>query len=296
MVSEWCNGRDVKQFLSENPHVDRDIIVAQIADGLNYLHDCNVIHGDIRPKNILSVKSHGGFSVKLCDYRLSTIFHESPIFLEIATVIGCLRYASPELLIGKALDSRNKMSDVWAFACTAAEILEGETPYSWIGRDTSVPQAVIGKVLPFDFKGGNRIRGAIQRCVEYSPRDRPSMKEVMEKINEHYFQQKNKQVAKVTPWNLQIRDDSVLQQRNLSRPNNYGRLADDMGYISQQRVDPRMMGRRPMTGEHRTDDLRGAGQQRMMDAPRGRMPHKGTADHTIHRQPEIVNLDNYDDE
>jgi hypothetical protein len=33
-----------------------------------------------------------------------------------------------------------------------------------------------------------------------------------------------------------------------------------------------------------------------MDASRGRMPHRGTADHTNNRQPEIVTLDNYDDE
>lgn len=60
--------------------------------------------------------------VKLGDYGLLTILLEASKYSDSPSVTCGLRYAAPELLIGKTLDGRNRKSDIWAFGCVAAEV------------------------------------------------------------------------------------------------------------------------------------------------------------------------------
>ncbi|KAH7345589.1 kinase-like domain-containing protein, partial [Rhizoctonia solani] len=50
MISAWaCNG-DVRRYLCASPETDR---CHCISDGLAYLHDAGIIHGDLKGANIL---------------------------------------------------------------------------------------------------------------------------------------------------------------------------------------------------------------------------------------------------
>ena len=46
-------------------------IETQIIEGLTYLHDLNIIHGDLKPDNILFTRNG---NIVLCDYGLSEYF------------------------------------------------------------------------------------------------------------------------------------------------------------------------------------------------------------------------------
>ncbi|ELU36358.1 protein tyrosine kinase domain-containing protein [Rhizoctonia solani AG-1 IA] len=51
MVSPWMENGDLTRFLVEHPYIDRYNLCAQIADGVAYLHQENVVHGDIKGVN-----------------------------------------------------------------------------------------------------------------------------------------------------------------------------------------------------------------------------------------------------
>lgn len=69
MIMEYIDGPDLKWYLTNRPWnlQERIGIVSQICSGLQYLHDQNIVHHDIKPANILFTRTG---TVKLADFSL----------------------------------------------------------------------------------------------------------------------------------------------------------------------------------------------------------------------------------
>ncbi|KAG8689636.1 hypothetical protein FRC08_010840 [Ceratobasidium sp. 394] len=48
MVAPWMGNGSLPSYLSREPNTDRLLICVQISDGLAYLHQCGIVHGDIK--------------------------------------------------------------------------------------------------------------------------------------------------------------------------------------------------------------------------------------------------------
>ncbi|MFP6584116.1 MAG: serine/threonine-protein kinase [Candidatus Hydrogenedentota bacterium] len=70
MVLEFIDGPDLKWYLENRPFQlqERLVILAQICNGLGYLHDQKLMHHDLKPANILFTRKG---QVKLCDFSLA---------------------------------------------------------------------------------------------------------------------------------------------------------------------------------------------------------------------------------
>lgn len=64
ILMEYIKGKNLKEFISKNPHLLNEIFVQTIS-GFNYLEQNNILHRDIRPENIL-VSEEG--IVKIIDF------------------------------------------------------------------------------------------------------------------------------------------------------------------------------------------------------------------------------------
>ncbi|MFN3235310.1 MAG: protein kinase domain-containing protein [Gammaproteobacteria bacterium] len=81
IVMECCNNMDLnlllKNIYSEKKHLSSSIILAfsqQIIAGLEYLHENNIVHRDLRPSNIfLHTVSEGLYTIKIGDFGISGI-------------------------------------------------------------------------------------------------------------------------------------------------------------------------------------------------------------------------------
>jgi serine/threonine protein kinase len=87
-------------------------VIREVGEGLAHAHDRRVIHGDIKPQNVMVTNSG---EVRILDFGISG---------ELAAVTPA--YASCELLEGREADPRD---DIFAVACLSYELLAGEHPF-----------------------------------------------------------------------------------------------------------------------------------------------------------------------
>lgn len=104
-------------------------LLMRICDGLAHVHQRGVLHRDLAPKNIL-VTAHG--VPKIVDFGLavdSSAYTNEALRVTLpGSVIGTLRYISPEQLRGDAA-AVGVRSDLYALGVIAFELLVGRHPY-----------------------------------------------------------------------------------------------------------------------------------------------------------------------
>ncbi len=132
-------------------------LMLQIAAGLAHAHSHRIVHGDVKPSNVILVRRTDDDGeerehVKLCDFGVVRAMTDGgdPSFL------GTPTYMSPEQCLGEPLDAR---SDVYGCGALFYELLTGEPPF--VCED---PQALLRQhllVLPLR---------PTQRCPDLDPR------------------------------------------------------------------------------------------------------------------------------
>ena len=135
-VMEWAEGRLLRTIIGEQGRlaVERTVrITFAICDALEYIHGHRVVHGDLKPDNVMvgSVDN-----IKLMDFGLA---RESAVGwwnrLRPGKAMGTPDYASPEQMKGKLGDAR---SDLYSLGIMLFEMLTGEVPFSGLDPDTAM--------------------------------------------------------------------------------------------------------------------------------------------------------------
>ena len=125
-VMEYVEGRNVHELILDGM-VSLDLaqaLLAQICDALNYAHSKGIIHGDIKPSNIV-VDADG--TVKLLDFGLARLMEHDQTDTEVEWVpMGTPEYAAPELYErGAVADPR---TDIYALGVVFYEMLMRTVP------------------------------------------------------------------------------------------------------------------------------------------------------------------------
>lgn len=122
LVMEYCAGCDLSQLIrtcGALSEVESRAVLGQIARGLGFAHQNEVVHRDLKPSNVV-VDRDG--TVKLMDFGLA-ISATSSTLTAYHTCLGTPRYMAPEQLAGQDVDFR---ADIYAFGCVAYELVAGE--------------------------------------------------------------------------------------------------------------------------------------------------------------------------
>jgi serine/threonine protein kinase len=117
---------------------------AQVADGIAYAHAHGIVHRDLKPGNLLRGKNG---VVKITDFGIARATEETRV-TQIGTVLGTLRYLSPEQAEGREVGTA---SDVYSLAVVLDELLVERPP---------------------------AVRAILDRCRARDPRTRPTAGEV----------------------------------------------------------------------------------------------------------------------
>ncbi|KAF8169200.1 kinase-like domain-containing protein [Mycena galopus ATCC 62051] len=128
MVSHWMDHGTVMNYLKTYGHANVDKLLYEIAQGLEYLHSHNIVHGDLRGANILIKQD---WSACLTDFGLST-FSDATATMS-TTRAGSFYWMAPELLLPERFGlkfARTPATDVYAFGCVCFELYTERPPFS----------------------------------------------------------------------------------------------------------------------------------------------------------------------
>ncbi|KAG1824440.1 kinase-like domain-containing protein [Suillus subaureus] len=132
LVSVFYERRTLKDNLEyiQNDH-QRLRLLRKFFSGLAYLHRNNVIHGDLKPTNVLLDDS---FNPVLTDFGLSRVLEASGFTTTNIKAVGTFRYMARELMNPTHHSTTAPLptvqSDVWSAGMTGLEILSGLMPYA----------------------------------------------------------------------------------------------------------------------------------------------------------------------
>jgi hypothetical protein len=97
-------------------------LLTEILEGVQYLHDLNIIHRDLKEVNILITKGHDKRFVKIGDFGESKLLEPG----ELNTCDrGTIKYQAPEVSDNRNDDNRtqyNHKADVWSIGCVVGKL------------------------------------------------------------------------------------------------------------------------------------------------------------------------------
>jgi serine/threonine protein kinase len=99
------------------------VLVAQVADALDFAHKHNVVHRDIKPANVMV---EAGDRVKVTDFGIAKVTDSAEHLTVTGSLLGTPSYMSPEQARGGAVDGR---SDLFSVGCVLYEMLTGKKAF-----------------------------------------------------------------------------------------------------------------------------------------------------------------------
>jgi len=118
LISDWVPGGDLLEYIVKHPDTDRLPLLSGIAEGLNYLHSCNVIHGDLKASNILVDATD---RARITDFGLAVVTQDLDLIRGASAESNhSVRWIAPEILSDQGTYS--KEADVFSFAGVMIEV------------------------------------------------------------------------------------------------------------------------------------------------------------------------------
>lgn len=161
------------------------ILLLGISSGMNYLHQNQLIHGNLKPSSVLLNTQYEPF---LTDFYYETLNSKD---------LYDVRYIPPEQLSKQThlhssthnlqYDTAALKADVYSFGMVAFSILSSQLPF---GQDAQQPQQIIQLVLKgqrptFPFYVPDNFVSIISKCWDSDPMKRPTFSEIIGSLLEN---------------------------------------------------------------------------------------------------------------
>lgn len=126
LVMEFIQGEDLKHHLDAGRRYSLEEslgIVRDLLSALDYAHRQSIVHRDVKPANLL-IEADG--RVKLTDFGVARIQDSGEATRTQGTMVGTLKYMSPEQVQGVPIDAR---ADLFAVGVVLYQLLTGKRPF-----------------------------------------------------------------------------------------------------------------------------------------------------------------------
>jgi eukaryotic-like serine/threonine-protein kinase len=207
LVTEYLGGGSLRAVLDHGDRLTPSQALwvgLQTTRGLEYAHNRGLVHRDIKPANLLFGDDE---RLRIGDFGLARALAEAGWTEPSGTVLGTLRYASPEQAKGERVGAK---SDVYSLGLTLIEAVSGEVPF--VG-DTPIAtlMARVDAHVELDRDQFGPLRPVLERACRPDAADRPDAGELA--IS---FMAAAESLARPTPISLPgavITGDATVEQR-----------------------------------------------------------------------------------
>ena len=173
-------------------------IALKTAKGLQYLHNSECIHCDLKSANIfLSSEPENQWIIKIGDFEEAISEWQEYMVTQLSSqdpstmAAGTIPYMAPEVLTG---GKPTKSSDIYSFAMLLVELLcpRRNNPWSNDCKSFCITQYVLEQKRPSlpvkcdELTGTQwaKLQDLIQRCWSNKPSQRPTVEEIIRKLEE----------------------------------------------------------------------------------------------------------------
>lgn len=168
----FCEGGDLYKELRsrEGVLIDENEVVEwiiQMALGLQYLHQHNILHRDLKTQNVFLSKNK---VAKLGDLGIAKVLSTT---MDMATtIIGTPYYMSPELFSNMPY---NFKSDVWSYGCCCYEMATLHQAFNAQDINALMYRVVRGKVADLPNTYSSELNNVVLKLLSVDADERPSM-------------------------------------------------------------------------------------------------------------------------
>lgn len=179
MVMEYIDGPSLEQIFRDQGRLKLShfmTIFYQVCSALSHAHIRGVIHRDVKPSNIMLVKTAQNVElVKLLDFGIAKIEPQGDEIQQKLTqtgdVFGSPYYMSPEQCKGIPLDAR---SDIYSLGCVMYQAVTGKRPFEGDNAYKTIYMHVNIKAAPFSATRPESsipadLEAIIMKCLEKEP-------------------------------------------------------------------------------------------------------------------------------
>jgi len=179
LVMEYLDGENLNELAERGPMVHGAIaaIGAQIAEALDALHGAGIVHGDVKPDNVVVLYEQGiaGWPrIKVIDFGVSRFLDRLEV--DDGSIAGTPSYMPPEQWRGEP----GPKSDVYSLGCLLYEIATGTLPFSG-----PLPKLMLAHVHEMPKRPSSHrpdlppeLDRLIMRALAKDPAMRPGMREL----------------------------------------------------------------------------------------------------------------------
>jgi eukaryotic-like serine/threonine-protein kinase len=165
LVMEFLEGQPLEKILNRGniPFPKACAWVGEMSSALVAAHKKGVIHGDIKPANVLILDDG---RVKLTDFGMARLANHDK---KDTALLGTPAYWCPEQIMGRPQDAR---SDIFSLGIVLYELVTGQRPFDADSLQGICTRVLSSKPLPASHANPSVPKGfdaIISRCLEKEP-------------------------------------------------------------------------------------------------------------------------------
>ena len=172
LVLSYCQGGSVTKQIGKTSEQQIWKLIHDVASGLAYLHQRDIVHQDIKPDNIL-VDDAGNYVIT--DFGISTKARSTlrKSVLGGAVSGGTMAYMGPERFSKQPAPT--KASDIWSFGAMIYELVTGNVPFGEMGGGLQRSGAEIPEI---DAHISTSLKSTVAHMLALETWDRPTAEQL----------------------------------------------------------------------------------------------------------------------
>lgn len=217
IILEYCD-MDLIDFINNNPDATEEEILdifIDIAKGIKYMHDKNLIHQDIKPENVVLTIEENRFVAKLIDFSFCEKIRKNKEFVIVKSLGGTVGYLCPfsYLQCVNGIKKVYKSADIYSFGALMYSILTKsniDTKKAILQKNSYKPFFKKEIKLPY-------LKKLILKCLKFNRIKRPTIDQILEKLLEI----KSELTSEIKDSDTEISDDSFMFWGDLEDDDNW---------------------------------------------------------------------------
>ncbi|KAG2732926.1 hypothetical protein G9P44_003916 [Scheffersomyces stipitis] len=157
---------------------DASLVIVQMLEAIEYLHNQDIVHRDLKPENILYLTPEENSNVVLADFGIAKRL-QSPNE-KLTSSAGSFGYAAPEVILGTG---HGKPCDIWSLGVITYTLLCGYSPFRSENVQDFISEVKHNNAVIFHADYWKDVskdaRRFIVKALQFDPDNRPTASELL---------------------------------------------------------------------------------------------------------------------